>query len=162
MNHTAAFLSTKRDWETPQAFFEHWDEQYGFTLDAAASAANRKCDAYLDEAIDALSQPWPGVVWCNPPYSHGIGAWVRKGYEEAERGSTVVMLIPARTDTGWWHDYVMRAAEIWLVRGRIRFSGSPINAPFPSCVVVFHRVRAATPEFYTIDRYPKGAGHATD
>jgi len=355
MKHAAAFLSQKQDWTTPQAFFDHWDDKYGFELDAAASFENRKCDRYFDEDDDALAQRWaheicqvhgiiypiarglrhepdqdmhemrdgeacndgvlcgeegqvqpvgshvlvsglpqgegkaeaggkaigpyrkaeapggkaslcperkgpgveaahqrdgqspapttptqrqmglddrglggnktsvgtqvrvlrndnqgapsgplhsprtsrvhghasgehhpgmsdlqpqegppspeglpqtgrlcphcgmaltarPAVVFCNPPYSHGIGTWVRKGYEEAERGATVVMLIPARTETAWWHDYVMHAAEIWLIRGRMRFGGHTINAPFPSCVVVFHRIRAASPEIHTMDR----------
>lgn len=160
MKHTAAFMSEKQDWTTPRPFFDHWNDRYSFTLDAAAEPHNALCDRYFTPEDDALSQDWTGSVWVNPPYTAGIGKWVRKGFEEAQKGATVVMLIPARTETRWWHDYVMRSAEIWLIKGRMRFGGSPINAPFPSCVVVFHRVRAAQPEFHTMDRILDDAENA--
>ncbi len=156
MSNAHWFSSERQDWQTPQSFFDHWDDKYGFDLDAAASFDNRKCDRYFDEEDDALSQPWEGTVWCNPPYSNQIGKWIRKGYEEAQKGATVVMLVPARTDTRWWHEYVMRAAEIWFVKGRLRFGGSAANAPFPSAVVVFHRIRSAKPEIHTMDRIRDG------
>lgn len=154
MKHNAAFLSQRQDWETPQAFFDRLNERYKFTLDAAASQDNAKCDRYFTEEDDALTQPWEGVVFCNPPYSHGIGKWVRKGFEEACNGSTVVMLIPARTDTAWFHDYVMKARSVTFIRGRMRFGGSPINAPFPSMVVVFDKWDRDADEvwFKTMDR----------
>jgi phage N-6-adenine-methyltransferase len=133
------------EWTTPQRFFDALDAEFGFTLDAAASAENAKCATYYcgEWGRDGLTQPWDGVVWCNPPYGREIGRWVEKGYREAQRGATVVMLIPARTETAYWHDYVMRADEIRLVRGRLRFGGGgkrsakSHNAPFPSAVVVF-------------------------
>ena len=131
--------SSSNEWETPQGFFDALDAEFGFTLDAAATAGNTKCKRYYAKDDDALCQRWPGVVWCNPPYGRAIGKFVRKGWEEAQKGSTVVMLIPARTDTRYWHDYVMRASEVRLVAGRLRFSrGSKRGAaPFPSAVVVF-------------------------
>jgi len=152
MKHSAAFMSEKQDWATPQAFFDYWDNQIGFTLDAAASHDNAKCDRYFTEEDDALTRDWDGVVWVNPPYGHGIGKWVKKGYEESQKGSLVVMLIPARTETQWWHSYVMRAAEIILIRGRMRFGDSTINAPFPSCLVIFEPHYSGDPQFSTMDR----------
>jgi phage N-6-adenine-methyltransferase len=137
VKHQAAFLSTREDWETPQAFFNVLNERFWFTLDACATEENAKCGEYYSPEDDALTKDWPGVVWCNPPYSHGIGAWVRKAYHEASHGSLVVMLIPARTDTAWWHDYVMAASEVVLIRGRMRFGGATVNAPFPSALVIF-------------------------
>lgn len=152
MKHVAAFMSEKQDWATPQAFFDYWNETYQFTLDAAASHDNAKCDRYFTEDDDALTKDWDGVVWCNPPYGHGIGKWVRKGYEESQKGATVVMLIPARTETQWWHSYVMKADHIVLIRGRMRFGDSTINAPFPSCVVIFNSPKSIITQFSTMDR----------
>jgi len=129
--------SNSEEWETPQDFFDALDAVFQFELDAAASAQNAKCVRYWTKEDDALAQRWDGVVWCNPPYGRVIGEFVKKGYEEAQKGSVVVMLVPARTDTRWWHDWVMKAAEIKLVRGRLRFVGAPSSAPFPSAIVVF-------------------------
>lgn len=152
MKHVAAFSSADQTWETPQRFFDAMDAEFGFTLDAAASPENAKCPAYLTDADNALAHQWRGSVWVNPPYGPGIGKWVAKGYHEAQsRGGPVVLLIPARTETRWWHEYVMRAAEVRLIRGRMRFGGCRINAPFPSCVVIF-RHGAHTPTFTAIDR----------
>lgn len=151
------FTSNRGDWATPQAFFDLVDAEFGFTLDAAASPENAKAPAFYTESDDGLSLPWRGVVWCNPPYGRGIEAWVRKGFEEAQGGSTVVMLIPARTDTRYWHDYVMRAAEIRLIRGRLVFGTGEAraNAPFPSALVVFR------PGEHTTALYPMGRGALT-
>lgn len=131
--------SDRQDWETPQSFFNLVDAEFGFTLDAAASAANAKCEAHFTERDDALTQEWTGSVWCNPPYGRGIDRWVQKGFESAQDGALVVMLIPARTDTRYWHEYVMRASEIRLLRGRLVFGTGEAraNAPFPSALVIF-------------------------
>lgn len=133
------FTSARLDWSTPQAFFDMVHAEFGFTLDAAADAVNAKCARFYDEAADSLTCRWRGVVWCNPPYGRAIGGWVRKGFDEAQAGATVVMLIPARTDTAYWHDYVMAAAEVRFIRGRLVFGGGEAtsNAPFPSALVVF-------------------------
>lgn len=136
----SGLLSSDRgDWATPQAFFDMVDDEFGFTLDAAADEHNAKCARFYSETDCGLLNDWTGVVWCNPPYGRGIADWVRKGYEAAVNGATVVMLIPARTDTAYWHDYVMRAAEIRLLRGRLVFGSGEAraNAPFPSALVVF-------------------------
>lgn len=151
MKHTAAFMSERQDWATPQAFFDKVNARFGFTLDAAAYPHNAKCDRYYTEEDDALTKDWDGVVWCNPPYGRAIGAWVQKGYEESQKGATVVMLIPARTDTTYWHDYVMRADEVILIRGRLKFVGADHGAPFPSALIVF-RPGTHTPRFTTMDR----------
>lgn len=148
------YSSDRQDWATPQAFFDLVDKEFRFTLDAAASDDNAKCAHYLTEADDALGFPWHGTVWCNPPYGRAISKWVRHGYWQAQyTGATVVMLIPARTDTTYWHDYVMRAAEVRLIRGRLVFgTGEAIaNAPFPSALVVF-RQGDHSPAFTTMER----------
>lgn len=139
MTYLGAPLSSNTDqWHTPPELFSALNAEFDFTLDAAASDDNTLVrHHYYTQEQDALTRPWRGVVFCNPPYGHGIGRWIQKCYESARAGATVVALIPAKTDTQWWHRYVMRAAEIRLVRGRLKFSGSPQPAPFPSCVVVF-------------------------
>ncbi len=131
------FTSRSDEWETPQDFFDRLAAEFPFTLDAAATPANAKCAQFWTKEDDALTQDWPGLVWCNPPYGHQIGAWVQKAWEEAQKGSTVVVLVPSRTDTRWWHDHVMRAYEIRLVKGRLKFVGAKSSAPFPSAVVIF-------------------------
>lgn len=147
------YSSNKSDWETPHAFFAALDAEFGFTLDACATDENAKVRRWITPAMDALKYPWVGVVWMNPPYGYQIGRWVRKSYEEAQIGvgAVVVGLIPAKTETSWWHDYVMKAEEIRLIRGRLRFSGSPINAPLPSAVVVW-RQGNYVPRFTTMNR----------
>jgi site-specific DNA-methyltransferase (adenine-specific) len=154
------FSSKSGEWDTPQAFFDKLDEQFGFTLDACASKANAKCNKYFTEEQDGLAQSWKGqTVFVNPPYGRGIGVWLEKGYKESKQHNTlVVMLVPARTDTKWWHDYIMKAKEVHLVRGRLKFGGSDNAAPFPSAVVVFHSntlyksPHALTPDFYPLER----------
>lgn len=145
--------SNRGDWETPQAFFDLVDAEFGFTLDAAASPTNAKAPAFYTETENGLIQPWTGTVWCNPPYGRGIDSWVRKGYESGQVGAIVVMLIPARTDTRYWHDFVMHAAEVRLLRGRLVFGAGEAraNAPFPSALVVF-KPGATSPVFTTMDR----------
>lgn len=141
------------EWATPQWLFDELNERFAFTLDPCATIENAKCGSFFAEADDGLAQSWEGeTVFMNPPYGRQIGRWVRKAYEEALRPHTVtVCLIPARTDTAWWHTYVMRADEVHLIQGRVRFVGKTVdNAPFPSCIVVFNGVhRVARPYFTT-------------
>lgn len=148
------FSSAEEKWETPQSFFDLLHARYAFTLDAAADDSNAKVDRYFTPADNALAQSWEGVVWLNPPYGSGMVEWVRKAWEESQKGAVVVCLLPARTDTGWWHVYAMRAAEIYLVRGRLRFGGASSNAPFPSAVVVFRPGHRGVPTFRTMSRHP--------
>lgn len=136
-NHVV-FSSGNDEWETPRDLFEKLDREFHFTLDACASEANRKCDRYYTREDNGLDKPWRDeVVWCNPPYSK-IKAWVEKAENERNReGATVVMLVPARTDTQWFHNHVYGKAEVRFLRGRIRFQGAEHNAPFPSMIVIY-------------------------
>ena len=143
MNKELMFSSATDLWETPQSFFDDLDQIYHFTLDACALPENAKCKEYYTPEQDGLLQNWKGTVWCNPPYGREIGKWVEKAYITAESGeAVVVMLLPARTDTKWFHDYCYnnRYATIRFVRGRLKFGGCKNGAPFPSMVVVFEGI----------------------
>lgn len=140
-----ALLSSKNMcWCTPQNFFAELDHEFHFNLDPASTDENAKCQKHFTPADDGLKQDWGGhCVFCNPPYGKEIGKWVRKGYEESRNpGTTVVMLIPARTDTTYFHDWIFgKADEIRFLRGRLKFTDEDGNAaqsaPFPSVVVVW-------------------------
>jgi phage N-6-adenine-methyltransferase len=131
------------DWETPRELFDSLNTEFSFVLDAAASDDNALCKRYYTRVTNALWFNWEaegGAVFCNPPYGQEIARWVQKCFEQSQRGMTVVMLIPSRTDTRYWHSFVMRAAEIRFIRQRLRFGGESDcgnTAPFPSAVVVF-------------------------
>ena len=133
------FSSAKSDWETPIDFFEELNQKYKFTLDPCASHDTAKCSKYFTVEDDGLAQSWEGEsVFMNPPYGRGIDKWIQKAYDESQKeGTVVVCLIPARTDTKYWHEYCMRAYEIFFVKGRLKFSGMKSACPFPSAVVVF-------------------------
>ncbi len=138
-------------WCTPQSFFDDLNKEFQFILDSAATDVTAKCKQYFTPESDGLSQNWDcgGAVFCNPPYGKEIGKWVKKAYEESRKGITIVLLIPARTDTSYFHDYIYGKAEIRFVRGRIKFTdelgnpyldkkGRALGAPFPSMVVVYN------------------------
>ena len=149
------FSSKSNDWATPQSFFDKLNNIFGpFTLDAAASPVNYKVASHYTEADDALSQDWSeNTVFLNPPYGRNLKDWVKKAYEEGQKDdTTVVMLIPARTDTKYWHDYVMKADEIRFVRGRIKFGDETNSAPFPSAVVVFRQTSFNGPRITGMER----------
>ena len=116
--------------------FDDLDSEFGFELDVCALPSNAKCERYFTPADDGLSQTWSGVCWMNPPYGKEIGLWMRKAYLSSRHGATVVCLVPARTDTRWWHDYAMRG-QIRFIKGRLKFGDAKANAPFPSAVVIF-------------------------
>ncbi len=136
--------SDKMNWCTPKDFYKKLDSEFHFVLDAAATARSAKCKNYYTPETDGLSNSWDfgGSVFCNPPYGRTIGKWVVKAYEEAQKGVTIVLLIPARTDTSYFHDYILGKAEIRFVRRRLRFEdedGNPgKDAPFPAMVVVYN------------------------
>lgn len=132
------FSSAESKWETPQAVFDALDAEFRFDLDACASPETAKCKRWFGEKDDALLKDWAGTVFCNPPYGRGdvLPRWIRKGHAESLKGATVVMLVPSRTETRWFHDYCMKG-EIRFLRGRLKFGGAKHNAPFPSMVVVF-------------------------
>lgn len=133
------FSSKSMEWTTPKPFFNKLNKKFDFTLDPCAQSHNALCSRYFTVKEDGLKQSWKGHrAFVNPPYGRGIKEWVKKCYEESlNRETTVVMLIPARTDTRYWHDYVMKADEIHMVKGRLKFGGGTNSAPFPSAVVVF-------------------------
>lgn len=133
----AVWASSATDlWATPQDFFDKLNAEFGFTLDVCASPENAKCERYFTKADDGLAQEWTGVCWMNPPYGREIGHWMRKALESSATGATVVCLVPARTDTAWWHDCAMHG-EIRFIRGRLKFGGHKNSAPFPCAVVIF-------------------------
>lgn len=129
------FTSNTPEWETPQDFFDKLDAEFHFDLDVCANDSNHKCDKYYTQEQDGLKQKWEGMVWCNPPYGREIGKWVKACSEYGN----AVMLLPARTDTRWFHDYIYGKGEIRFIRGRLKFGGSSNSAPFPSMVVVFRK-----------------------
>lgn len=134
------FTSNTAEWATPQAFFDELDTEFNFDLDPCSTDSNAKCKLHYTVDSDGLTQNWGGRrVFCNPPYGKEIGKWVRKCYEESQKPDTlVVMLIPARTDTAYFHDYIYnKAREIRFIRGRLHFNDSKQAAPFPSMVVIF-------------------------
>ena len=137
MNTDLMFSSKTDEWETPQEFFNVLDQEFHFTLDPCADDYNHKCERYFTKAADGLKQPWNGVVFCNPPYGKVIGKWVKKAYISAQGGALVVMLIPARTDTKYFHDYIYHKAEIRFLKGRLKFGNNQNSAPFPSMIVIF-------------------------
>ena len=131
------FTSKTDEWATPQAFFDTQNAIYGFTLDVCSTHDNAKCERHFTKDDDGLSKSWAGErCWMNPPYGRDIGKWMRKAKEEGDLGAIVVCLVPARTDTKWWHDYAMHG-RIEFIRGRLKFGGHASSAPFPSAVVVF-------------------------
>jgi phage N-6-adenine-methyltransferase len=131
--------TTKSDeWATPGVVFARIERDFGpFDLDPAATKENRKAKHYFTRAENGLEQEWFGCVFVNPPFSQ-IKAWVQKAYESSQTGCRVVMLIPARTGTAWWHEWVQNKATVVFLRGRIRYEGAPFNAPFDSCVAIYY------------------------
>ena len=138
------FKSVKNTWETPQGLFDALDAEFHFTLDPCASSENAKCKTYFTAADDGLLRSWKGHrVFMNPPYGRDIGNWVVKAARVLHCSNSrihpvlVVGLLPARTDTRWFHDYIYNKAEIRFLKGRIRFVGAKHSAPFPSMVVIW-------------------------
>jgi phage N-6-adenine-methyltransferase len=131
------FDSIRQDWETPDELFNPLNEEFGFTFDVCATKENTKCSNFYTISDNALEQKWSGVCWMNPPFGEQ-GKWVRKAYQEGLNGTTVVCLLPARTNTGWWHDYCMKG-EIRFIRGRPKFKGAKHGLPQPLAIVIFGR-----------------------
>lgn len=135
MLNECLFSSKKDDWITPDDLFDELDNEFNFTLDPCSDSFNHKCDYYFDKSIDGLKMSWDNqVVFMNPPYGKNIGKWVKKAYES---NCLVVGLLPARTDTIWFHDYILNKADIRFIKGRIKFVGAKYPAPFPSMIVIW-------------------------
>lgn len=132
------YSSKTPEWSTPQAFFDTLDAEFDFTLDPAATKENAKCKKFYTEEENGLKQDWKGErVFVNPPYGRVIGDWVKK---MSESGAEVcVALLPARTDTRWFHQYIYGKAQVRLLKGRLKFGDSKTSAPFPSMVVVWKK-----------------------
>lgn len=140
MNTDVMFSSKSNEWSTPREFFNELDKEFNFTLVPCATEENAKCNKYYTIKEDGLKQDWGGeTVFCNPPYGREIKDWVKKCYGESKKSNTVVvMLIPARTDTQYFHRYIYhKAKEIRFVKGRLRFGNARNSAPFPSMIVIF-------------------------
>ena len=133
------YSSKTNEWSTPQAFFDELNKEFNFTLDPCATSENAKCTKYFTVEDDGLKQDWSkDTVFMNPPYGREIKYWVQKAYEESLKGATVVCLIPARTDTAYWHDYIFgKADDIRFLRGRLKFGESKNSAPFPSAIIIY-------------------------
>lgn len=138
----ALFTSNKEDWSTPQDLFDELNEKYHFTLDPCADEFNHKCDKYYTIEDDGLSKSWKDeVVFCNPPYGRKIYNWVKKCYEESKSGGgKIVLLIPSRTDTKYFHEFLYKKenVELIFIKGRLKFGNSKDGAPFPSLLAIFN------------------------
>lgn len=140
MINPALFSSASNEWATPQWLFDALNRRFQFTLDVCATGHNAKCARFCDlgHGVDGLSFPWAGErCWMNPPYSREITRWVVKARQEAERGSLVVGLLPARTDARWWQENVQGHADVRFIAGRLKFGDAKASAPFPSAVAVW-------------------------
>ena len=139
MNKKLMFSSKTDMWSTPQEFYDKLNDEFNFTLDPCATEDNAKCDNFFTVDDDGLKQDWSGnIVFCNPPYGRAIKDWVKKSYEESlKNNTTVVMLIPSRTDTIYFHEFIYGKAEIRFIKGRLKFGDAKNSAPFPSIVVIY-------------------------
>lgn len=145
MINKSLFTSEKDFWETPCNFFTELNERFHFDCDVASSHENHKCDKYFTKESDGLEQVWEGNIFCNPPYGRNIKLWVEKAYKESLRDSNrvIVLLIPARTDTSYWHDFIFGKANVEFLRGRLKFelNGEPKStAPFPSALIIYGKI----------------------
>jgi phage N-6-adenine-methyltransferase len=152
------FQSSDKEWETPDDLFQPLRKEFNIVLDVCANATNTKCKAYYDKKYNGLTASWGTVIneigdgnpacWMNPPYGRGIEHWVRKAHEESLKGITTVALLPARTDTSWFHGYIHNKHEVRFLKGRIKFVDAPSSAPFPSMVVIFRPKTKIKPSWY--------------
>jgi phage N-6-adenine-methyltransferase len=146
----SGLMSSNSDmWGTPRWLFDALNVHYQFSLDVCALPENAKCKTFFSPEQDGLRQKWEGVCWMNPPYGREIVKWVKKAYESSLDGTIVVSLLPARTDTAWFWDYVFEKTFIEFIRGRLKFGDGKGSAPFPSMIAVWD-----TPADYnTLMRY---------
>lgn len=143
MSSRVYHMSKTDEWETPQDLFDKLNDEFNFTLDPCATKENAKCDKFYTKEEDGYKQSWANeVVFMNPPFGREIKKWIRKAYLEAVHNEAlVVCLIPARTDTKYWHDYIQGKAEVRFIKGRLKYSNAKYNAPFPSAIIIFKRTK---------------------
>lgn len=150
------YSSETNEWETPQNIFDELNDEFNFMLDPCATKENAKTDKFFTIEDDGLSQEWTETTFMNPPYGREIKKWVKKAFEESLKGTVVVCLIPARTDTSYWHDYIFNnACEIRFIRRRIKFGDSKTDAPFPSAIVIFNHKNASETPYVTTKEFKK-------
>jgi site-specific DNA-methyltransferase (adenine-specific) len=126
-NAKGLMSSLRLDWKTPKSLYAQLDKEFNFDFDPCPT----------NPTFDGLKIEWKERNFVNPPYGSELPKWIKKAFEEWKKEKTIVLLIPSRTDTAYWHDYVMQAQEIRLIRGRLKFDDQKGSAPFPSCIVVF-------------------------
>lgn len=137
MNNRVSFSRQTCHWATDSGVFNTLNTEFRFTLDVCAAPENAKCKDFFTPEDDGLLQNWSGVAWCNPPYGPGISKWIEKAFRESHNGVTSVLLLPSRTDTRWFHSFVLGKAEIRFIKGRLKFGAAIYNAPFPSMIVIY-------------------------
>lgn len=153
MINKALYTSNTDNYETPQYLFDILDDEFRFTVDVCARADNTKCAKFFSPEIDGLAQSWKGeICWMNPPYGKKISKWVEKAYKESQNGAIVVGLLPARTDTKWFHDFILGKAEIRFLKGRLKFNNVFNSAPFPSMIVIWRGRDKASAKGDTYER----------
>lgn len=138
MINAGMMTSSTPEWSTPQDLFDKLNSKYKFTLDPCSTDENAKCEKHFTIGENGLSRDWSkDVTFMNPPYGRQIYAWVKKAYETAIEGGAVVCLLPARTDTKWFHEFCTKG-NIEFIKGRLKFGGQKNPAPFPSMIVIFN------------------------
>lgn len=135
------FSSKTDEWETPQLLFDELNKEFDFLLDVCATPENAKCKNFYTKEQNGLLQPWSLRNWMNPPYGREIVMWIATAFAESLKDNITVALLPARTDTRWFHDYIYNKFEIRFLKGRLKFGGSKNSAPFPSMIVIFNTRR---------------------
>jgi len=133
------FSARRLTWRTPAELFDDLNDEFQFTLDAAASVENALCSQFYTEIENALQQDWSWAirVWVNPPYGRGVIDWVRKAYLESRKGALVCMLLPSRTGTQWFYEFAPMARDVRFLRGRLKFDDGGNSAPFDSLLLIF-------------------------
>lgn len=141
MLNDSLYSSKKQDWNTPLSLFNKLNKEFNFTLDVCADDSNFKCKNYFDIHKNGLIQEWIGNCWMNPPYGREISKWIEKATLSIKNKecNIIVCLLPVRSDTKWWHNYVMKSSEIRFLNKRLTFDGANNKAPFPSCIVIFNK-----------------------
>lgn len=162
--HSALRTSDCVEWATPQDLFDRLNHVYEFQLDASASKSNAKCKNFFTKKQNGLAQDWHPFrrIWVNPPYGRTIGLWMKKAWEESQKGCLVTCLVPARTDTKWWHNWVDGKSQVTFIKGRLKFVNTKQNrignAPFPSALVVYGAYPTETDSNWSIACALDGAG----
>ena len=137
MINKSLYSSKSSEWATPQALYDKLDKEFNFTLDPCSTENNHKCINYYTIKENGLSKSWRGaIVYCNPPYGRDIYKWIEKAYNENKNNNVlVVLLLPARTDTKWFHEFIYKQHKIEFIKGRLKFNDGKQSAPFPSMIV---------------------------